>query len=189
MKTTEPSQRSKMENGTPYPDIPVIMESKASDYEDSGIISTVAIAGHPVHPVLVVFPTAFLVGAAGSDLAYWFTADAFWARASFWLITLGLISGVVAAVVGMSDFLQIKRVRKRGAGWAHMFSNVAALLATVFNLILRLGGNLEGSIVPLGAILSIIVALLLGVGGWFGGELAYRHKIASIGTSNRKQVD
>jgi uncharacterized membrane protein len=39
--------------------------------------STAAILGHPIHPMLVPFPLAFLVGVLLTDLAYWATADVF----------------------------------------------------------------------------------------------------------------
>lgn len=169
---------------TQVPSIPPVIDSNPSDFQDSGITSTVAIAGHPFHPLLVTFPIAFLVAAAGTDIGYWFTQDPFWARASLWLIGAGFISGLVAALTGMLDFLRIDRVRKRSAGWIHLIGNIAVLLITLVNWLLRLG-NPTGAIVPLGAIISVVVATLLGVTGWYGAELAYRHKIAAIGSSSR----
>src|SRR3546814_6826582 len=60
--------------------------------------STAAIRGHPIHPMLIPFPLAFLVGVLLTDLAYWATSDPFWARASLWLVGAGVVSGLVAAV-------------------------------------------------------------------------------------------
>ncbi|MBE9179661.1 DUF2231 domain-containing protein [Oculatella sp. LEGE 06141] len=189
MKTTDSSQREQnSSNQTPYPNIPWVLESKDTDYRSTGITSSVAIAGHPIHPIIVIFPVAFLVGAAGSDIGYWLTRDPFWARASIWLIGLGFTAGLLAAVIGMFDFINIKRVRKRKAGWAHMYINVAAIVATGINLSLR-WGNQEGGVLPTGLIISVIVASLLGLGGWFGGELTFRHKVASIGPASREQAD
>jgi uncharacterized membrane protein len=180
METRETSQQA----GTPYPDIPVVMESKDSEYRDPGITSTVAIAGHPLHPVLVTLPITMLVLLAGSDIGYFLTKDSFWARASIWLVGLGLITAIAAAIAGMSDFIKIKRVRKRTAGWAHLYLNIAILSLTAANYILRLG-NPESAILPIGLILSVLVATLLGFSGWYGGELVYRHKISVIGSSSR----
>lgn len=165
---------------TQTPSIPPVIESDEEDYRDSGVTSTVAIAGHPLHPLIVTFPIGFLVGLAGSDIGYWLTRDVFWARASMWLVGVGLATAIVAALTGMSDFLRIERVRKRSAGWAHMALNVAALGLTIINLVLR-WGNIEGAILPTGLVLSILVATLLGVSGWYGAELVYRHKVAVIG--------
>ncbi|HEY9747604.1 MAG TPA: DUF2231 domain-containing protein [Allocoleopsis sp.] len=167
------------------PNIPPVIESEESDYRDNGIVSTVAIAGHPLHPLIVTFPIAVLVLAAGTDLGYWLTKDAFWARGSFWLIGVGIASGIVAAITGMMDFLKIERVRKRTAGWAHMSLNVAVLLLSIANFALR-WGNTTGAVLPTGIIISVIVASLLGLSGWYGAELVYRHKVAVIGYSSRE---
>ena len=168
---------------TPYPNIPAFLESDSREFRDSGVPSTVSVAGHPIHPILVQFPVAFLVGALLADIVYWLTDDTFWARASFWLIVGGLLGGVAAALTGILDFLRIERVRKRTAGWAPLFLNVGVLVLTIINLLIRLG-NPVSALLPWGLILSVIVATLLGVSGWYGGELIYRHKIAVIGNGN-----
>ncbi len=168
---------------TPYPNIPAFLESDSREFRDTGVPSTVAIAGHPIHPILVQFPISFLVGALLTDTIFWWTSDIFWARASFWLIVGGLAGGTAAALTGILDFLRIQRVRKRTAGWAHLILNVSALVLTIVNLLLRLN-NPVSPILPWGLILSLIVAGLLGVSGWYGGELVYRHKISVIGSGN-----
>jgi uncharacterized membrane protein len=172
-------------NSTPFPNIPPIIESDNREYQDSGVPSTVAIAGHPLHPLTMIFPIAFLTGGLGSDFAYWLTKDFFWARASLWLIGLGLIGGLIAAITGMSDFLKIERVRKRTAGWMHLFLNVTILALTSINLILRLG-DAEARILPWGFILSLVVGTLTSITGWFGAELSYRHKIGVVGAGSRR---
>lgn len=171
---------------TQTPNLPPLIESDETDYRDSGVTSTVAIAGHPLHPLIVTLPIAFLVGVAATDLVYWWTKDLFWARGSFWLIVAGLAIGILAAITGLMDFLKIERVRKRSAGWAHMLLNVAAILLTTVNLILR-WGNYAGAILPTGLIISIFVATLLGFSGWYGAELVYRHKVAVIGYGDARR--
>lgn len=171
---------------TQTPNIPPIIESDESNYRDSGVTSTVAIAGHPLHPAIVTMPIGLLVSVAATDIAYWLLGDLFWARASFWLIVGGLVTGLVAALTGFLDFIRIGRVRKHTAGWAHMYANVTALVLTAINLGLRLGNPGE-SIVFTGLAVSVIVATLLGISGWYGGELVYRHKIAVIGYGDSEQ--
>lgn len=169
---------------TPYPNIPPILESKNADYMSTGVTSSVAIAGHPIHPVLVIFPVAFLAAAAGTDIGYWLTGDSFWARASVWLIGSGAVSGILAAIVGIADFRNIGKTRARTAGWAHMAINVVVLLLTLINFALR-RGDAQDAIVPVGLIISLVVATLLSIGGWYGGELSFRHKIGVIGSESR----
>lgn len=172
---------------TQTPNIPPLIESNDAEYRDSGVTSTVAVAGHPLHPLIVTFPIAFLTGVLATDLGYWLTGDLFWARASVWLIGAGFVSGIVAALTGMMDFLKIDRVRKRRAGWIHMIGNVTALTLSLINWLLRINNGAAEAILPTGLILSLIVATLLGVTGWYGAELIYRHKVAVIGYSSRHE--
>jgi len=180
METTETTQAS-----TPFPNIPPIIESDDREYRDTGVPSTVAIAGHPLHPLTVIFPIAFLAAALGSDFGYWLTRDFFWARASLWLVGLGLAGGVIAGATGMSDFLKIERVRKRNAGWAHMILNVSILVLTLVNFLLRIG-DADAHILPWGLLISLVVGTLTSISGWFGAELSYRHKIGVVGAGSRR---
>lgn len=145
-----------------------------------GVRSTVSIGGHPIHPMLVPFPIAFLVGAFVTDIAFWGTADSFWARASLWLIGAGFVMGALAAVVGLAEFVTIARAREHMDGWIHFLGNALVLLLAIANLFLRLDDPVAG-VLPSGIILSGVTAVLLGVTGWYGGELAYRHKIGVVG--------
>lgn len=182
METTDTDTQT---TSTPFPNIPPIIESDDREYRDSGVPSTVAIAGHPLHPLTIIFPIAFLAAALGSDFGYWLTRDFFWARASLWLIGLGFGGGLIAAATGLSDFLKIERVRKRNAGWAHLILNVSILVLTLVNYLLRLG-DAESRILPWGLLLSLIVGTLTSISGWFGAELSYRHKIGVVGAGSRR---
>ncbi len=144
-----------------------------------GVESTAAIAGHPVHPMLIPFPISFLVGALVTDLVYWSTGSSFWAQASFWLIGAGLATGLLAAIFGLTDFLTIKRVREHTAGWIHFLGNATVLVIALVNLWLR-WADPAAAIVPWGVVLSAIIGLILIVTGWYGGELSYRHKVGII---------
>lgn len=157
------------------------------DQGSSGVRSSVHIAGHPVHPILIPFPIAFLLAAAATDIAFLATGDLFWSRASFWLIAAGFLSGAVAAVPGVVDFLTIERARRHLAGWVHLVGNVAVLGAALVNWLLRVD-RVEAFIEPWGLVLSLLTAAILGVTGWTGGELAYRHQIGVTGHRQHQDV-
>jgi len=151
-----------------------------------GVPSTAAIAGHPIHPVLVTFPIAFLVGGLASDLAYWQTDDTFWARASLWLIATGVVTGLFAAIFGFIDFVTIRRARS-AVGWIHFLGNLTAVLLSAVSVLLRLG-SVEGAVMPWGLGLSALVALILLVTGWLGGELTFRYKIGVAEGERRRRT-
>ena len=149
-----------------------------------GVRSTAAIFGHPIHPMLVVFPIGFLVGALATDLAFWGTSDPFWARASEWLLGAGIVMGALAAVAGLIEFVTISRVRSLAAGWVHFLGNATAILLSVWNLVQRMGGDPDAVVVPFGIILSAVVVVIFLVTGWLGGELVFRHRIGMIDDRN-----
>jgi uncharacterized membrane protein len=154
------------------------MRMRPSDH--LGVPSTAAVAGHPIHPMLVVFPIAFLVSVLAADLAFWGTNDPFWARASTWLLGAGVVMGVLAAVAGLVEFLTISRVRLLAASWIHFLGNAAAILLALANLLYRIDAGLGAGVIPFGLILSAAVVAILLVTGWLGGELVFRHRIGVI---------
>jgi uncharacterized membrane protein len=149
--------------------------------DESRTESAAAIVKHPLHPFLVAFPIAFLIGAFGCDLAFWQTGDVFWARASFWLIAAGLATGVIAAATGFIDFVSIKRARALPSAWIHFIGNDLALLVTAVNLWSRFGDHAV-NVIPGGIIASGVVVAIFAVTGWLGGELAFRHHVGMIRT-------
>jgi uncharacterized membrane protein len=150
-----------------------------ADYRP-GISSRVAIARHPIHPILVALPITFLVSVFVTDLVYWRTLDEFWVHCSFWLLWAGIVTAVLAALTGMIDFFSVERVRAHSAGWIHAGLNTVVLVLSIINLWLR-NDNLEAKTLPWGLVLSALVTLLLMVSGWYGGELIYRYKVAVFG--------
>jgi uncharacterized membrane protein len=146
----------------------------------SGLRSTAAIAGHPLHPLLVTFPIAFLVGALLSDLAYQATGDVFWARASIWLIGAGLAFGVLAALTGLIDFVGSDRIRSLSLAWYHFIGNALALILSAISFYLRFFD--EAAVVTVTELLlSILVVVIFAVTGWLGGEMVFRHGAGMMG--------
>ena len=138
--------------------------------------STATIMGHPIHPMLVPFPIAFLVGALLSDVGYWLTRDAFFATATVYLLGTALVFAALAALVGFTDFFGDKRVRDLSAARRHMIGNLSAVILALVNFVLRLE-DAEAAVLPTGLILSAVVALILVYTGWQGGELVFRHRV------------
>ena len=145
-----------------------------------GTPSTAAVAGHPIHPMIVPFPIALLSSALLTDLAYWATGRPFWALASLWLTRAGWLTGLAAAAVGATDFFTIPRARAQGAGRIHAAGNVIALGLATLSVAVR-SRRPTSAVVPAGVALSALIASILGVTGWFGGELSYRHGIGVVG--------
>lgn len=139
--------------------------------------STAKVAGHPLHPMIVPFPIAFLVSAFVTDLIYLNTASPGWATASMWLLGAGISMALLAAVLGFTDFLGDRRVRRIKTAWLHMAGNLIAVLVAATNFYLRITDGAQAAVAPAGVTLSGVVVALLLFNGWMGWELVYRHHV------------
>jgi uncharacterized membrane protein len=138
--------------------------------------STAAIAGHPLHPMLIPFPVACFVLTLVSDLAFWKGGDPFWATASMWLLGVGLIMAALAAVAGLIDLFGDDRIRDLNDAWLHAGGNIVVVLIELYNWYSRYQHG-SAAVVPTGLILSLVVVLALLFTGWKGWEMVYRHRV------------
>src|SRR3954453_2109039 len=141
--------------------------------------STAQVAGHPIHPMLIPFPVAFLVATFVCDLIFWRTGNPGWATASLYLLGAALGMARLAAVAGLTDFLGDERIRDLSPAWHHMIGNVIAVVIALWNWWRRYDAPDAGAAVLLtGLILSVIVVLILLYTGLRGWEMVYRHRVA-----------
>ncbi len=141
--------------------------------------SRVAIAGHPLHAMMVTFPVAFLMSVAATDVVWILTQDDFWARLSLWLVGAGAISGAAAGLAGTIELLLIPGVRRRGVSWSHFVAAITLISVAFTNWFLRLAGP-EELILPWGLMLSLLGAVLVGIAGWLGANLVFDHRIGIV---------
>ena len=130
--------------------------------------------GHPLHPIMIVFPLGLLATSVLFDVVYLVTDAREFAIVAFWTTVGGLLGGLLAAVPGVIDWLAIPtgtRVRRVGA--VHGLGNVGVLALFALSWLLRRD---EPNYVP--STLALLVAgagfVLAGVTGWLGGEMVDR---------------
>ncbi len=140
--------------------------------------STAKIGSHPIHPMLIPFPIATLVGAFVADIVFAMSGDIFWARAAIYLLGAGIVTALLAAVFGFIDFFGSQRIRDLSHAWQHMFANLLVVVVAVVNFLLRLGDEGD-AVLPTGLILSGVTVAILLFSGWRGGDLIYRHGVGT----------
>lgn len=142
--------------------------------------------GHPLHPMLVVFPLGLLIVALLFDIAYLVTENSRYAMLAYYNIFGGIIGGLLAAVFGFRDWLAIPRnTRARRIGAMHGIGNVVVVALFAMSWLLRYD---DPAHIP--SVAAFVLALI-GIGiaaftGWLGGELVDR---LGVGVSEGANLD
>lgn len=135
--------------------------------------------GHPAHAVLSDFPLAFLSVSLFWDVVAVWRGEAVWWAISFWNIALGLAFAALAALAGFFDYAAIKQNDPaQKTATTHLLLMSSALMPFVASLLVR--GHpaaVGGSRLILVLLLDAAGALLLAVGGWYGGHLVFHHGV------------
>lgn len=141
--------------------------------------------GHPIHPMLIVFPLGLFATAVAFDIAALVQRDAFWYRVSFSTIAAGIVGGLCAAVFGAIDWFAIpKGTRAWRIGLLHGGTNVVVVTLFATSWWMRQNSGQIPSTLAL--TLSFFAVALSFVGGWLGGELVDR---LGVGVDDRANVD
>ena len=134
--------------------------------------SEAKLVGHPIHQMLIVFPLGLLAMAVIFDIIRLIFGTPLGLPA-YYMIAAGVISGLVAAIFGLIDWLGIpSRTRAKSVGLWHALGNVVVLLLFAVSWWFRTGDPTDPPVVAF--ILALIGTGLALVTGWLGGELVDR---------------
>lgn len=137
--------------------------------------------GHPFHPILVTVPIGAWVCSVVFDVATRVNdaGSASLTDASYWLIGIGVLGALAAALFGLLDLLAIPRhTRAFTVGLIHLTLNLAVVTAFAAGFLWRSDSYYETAKVESGQIaLSAVALAVLAVSGWLGGRLAYRYGV------------
>ncbi len=134
--------------------------------------------GHPIHPMLIPFPIAFLTGAVVFDAAGWLFEKLSWWATGGYLAVAGIVTALAAAVPGLIDYLYTVPPNSSGKTRAtrHLLANIVAVSLFVAALVVR--GELAGR-PHVGVVgIELLGMMLLTVGGYLGGTLVTRNLIS-----------
>lgn len=147
--------------------------------------SKIALAGHPIHAMLVAFPIALTMSVLGADLAYWWTGDVFWATAAGWATFGAFIMAVLAAITGTIELLIVPGIRNRAASWTHFILAMTLLSILGLNWLIRIDAS-EEAVLPFGLALSVLAAGMTAMTGWHGGKLVFDFQIGTKDEGNSR---
>jgi uncharacterized membrane protein len=96
--------------------------------------------GHPFHPLLVTIPIGTWIASAVFDIVALASdeKEAAFAEGAYWLIGIGILGAVLAALFGLMDLLAIPRGTKAfRTGLMHMTLNLAVVVLFVIDFAIR----------------------------------------------------
>ena len=136
--------------------------------------SRVKLFGHPIHPMLIVFPAGLFTSTVIMDILYLVFRNPVLATIAFYMMIIGIVGGLLAAVFGFIDWSGLPNdSRAKNIGLWHGLGNFVIVVLFAASWFLRRG---SANFVPsaLAMILSFAGILLALVTLWIGGELVYR---------------
>lgn len=139
----------------------------------------VRLAGAKLHPLLVCVPIGAYVCAVAFDVASRLSEGKVYARGALWLLTIGLVSSLVAGVVGAVDGRRRLVVgdAERLVVSRHILLNLTAFALFVVSLVLRrndldaLADGTPTAPLVLAAVGLVVVVAAAVVGGGLDGRL------------------
>jgi uncharacterized membrane protein len=137
------------------------------------------ILGHPIHVMLIHFPTALLPADLILSFLFYRTGNISFGSAAFFCLIGGVGLGWLAAVTGLIDLALIRNnAPATNAAFLHGGINAVSLIA--FSLFAYKGWKLypavqEPSALILGTKLFFVLFLL--AGNYLGGRLIFKHHI------------
>ncbi len=135
--------------------------------------------GHPVHPMLVHFPTALFSAGFLFDIAGILLEESSLFTASFYVLVLGLAFGLLAGVFGMIDYVSLGSRPElfETASWhAGIQFVVLAAFGVVAGFKFQAYPDVASpSVLELTAMGGTLAAML--IGNYLGGELVFTYKV------------
>jgi uncharacterized membrane protein len=130
-----------------------------------------SIRKHPIHPMLVGIPIGLWVFAVVADLVHMGGGGPAWKDVAWYCIGGGIVGALLAAVPGLVDLTSISAGNVRKVALTHMTVNL--IVVGLYGL--SFWGRTRDPFGGWPAAISGIGLLLLGLGGWLGGELVFVH--------------
>jgi uncharacterized membrane protein len=143
--------------------------------------------GHPLHPAVVVVPIGCWIASLVFDVGSRLVDDgSFLVQGSRWLIALGVLGALAAAMLGFLDFLTIPGGTPAfRTALVHLSLNLGVTAAYVVNFLLRDAADPRVGWGVL--VLSLVSLAVLSVSGYLGGMLAYRYGVRVADESTQSE--
>ena len=164
--------------GGKYDELTRKARNKLAEATSSGWAAPIAKAlhgnewlGHPLHPVVIALPIGAWSVTGWYDLRSALSGDPGQEESADAALKVGVVGAIVAATTGAVQYLDTHGAVRRETA-VHAGLNNLALALYLGSMAARRAGSR-----PLGRRLSLVALSLVGVSGYLGGDLSYRHGV------------
>lgn len=134
---------------------------------------------HPLHVMLIHFPTALLPMDLVLSYLFYRTGNESYGSAAFYCLIAGVSLGILSGITGFIDLVMIKDRNAMAAALIHGGINLTAIL--VFSVFAYKSWNLYPQVqLPTLTVLvvKLVTVIFIFVGNYLGGRLIFKHHIA-----------
>lgn len=154
--------------------------------------SKVKVLGHPLHPMLIVFPIAFYASTFVAYIVYQTNVDPFWFRLGVVANIAGVAMAVIAFVPGLIDWVKAipQESTAKQTGLVHMVLNTASLLLFAVAAVINYNKWYE-SLPNLGSTLLLtgLGVALTAAAGFYGWTLVQRYHVGIDLAPNQQSME
>lgn len=142
--------------------------------------SHASVFGHPLHPVLIVFPASLFPLMLLLDVVHYFEPSAGVWTAIFWLAVAGVVTSVAAAIPGIIDMAKVPdNTQAHKTGMWHAIIGTSIIVLYGLAVWLRWPGVFGENYLWASA-LDLAGVLAVSVQGYLGGTLVYKHHLGVV---------
>jgi len=136
--------------------------------------------GHPIHALLIHFPTALLPMDAALQFIGYNQNEPMFAKAAFYCMVAGVLIGYLAMITGLIDLLKISDRKSPAFGSALIHGFINGSLILVYTVFVYKGWKGHPQIgLPAMTVLFVkaVLIITLFVGNFLGGKLIYTYHV------------
>jgi uncharacterized membrane protein len=139
------------------------------------------ILGHPVHIMIIHFPSALFPAELVLYALFFYTGGRSFADASYYAMIGAVISGWTAVILGVTDLTAIPSTKPEAIKKALYHGGLNTSILIIYSVLAYLPykkyPELPPATISLLVVKGFLITLLL-IGNYWGGELILKHKVA-----------
>jgi uncharacterized membrane protein len=133
---------------------------------------------HPIHPLMIHFPTALLPMGLVFDFIYFKTGQQSFGQAGFYCLAAGVIGGLLSMITGLLEILLIPK-NSAALGTAIYHGTINAVVIAIFAALAWKTWEQYPAVAVTQSslVFKTVLIVILFVGNYLGGKLIYHFKI------------